>query len=219
MPDGPSKRPYNSTRRQAQARETRRQILEAARRLFTTRGYAGTTMEGMAQEAGVAVETVYATFGSKRTVLTRLVDLQVLGDEAPEPILERVAPQQVRLEQDQRRQIALFARDMTAIMERVGPLFGVLRAAAVVEPDIAELLQHLLRSRRANLLQFAGWVAERGPLRAGLTVEGAGDAVWVFSSAEVHQLLTVDLGWPAERFTAWLTDALIAHLLPPEREE
>jgi hypothetical protein len=122
----------------------------------------------------------------------------------------------VRLEPDQRRQIALFATSMTAIMERVGPLFGVLRAAAITEPDIAELLRRVLASRRANLIQFAGWVAEHGPLRTGLTVEDAGTAAWALSSAEMHHLLTVDLGWPAERFAAWLADALIATLLPPE---
>jgi AcrR family transcriptional regulator len=211
-----AKRRYDSTRRQARARETRERILEAARRLFTTRGYAGTTMEALAQEADVAVETVYASFQSKRTVLARLIDRQVLGDDAPEPILERAAPQRVRLEPDQRRQIALFAADMTGIMERVGPLFGVLRAAAVTEPNIAELLQGLLATRRANLIQFAGWVAEHGPLRAGLTVEDAGTAAWALSSAEMHHLLTVDAGWSPERFAAWLGDTLIATLLPPE---
>lgn len=79
MTEDRTKRRYNSTRRQAQARETRRQILEAARHLFTTRGYAGTTVETLAHEVGVAVETVYATFRSKRTVLPCLVDLAVGG--------------------------------------------------------------------------------------------------------------------------------------------
>jgi AcrR family transcriptional regulator len=217
MPDSPPKRPYNSTRRQAQARETRRQILEAARRLFTTRGYAGATMEALAQEAAVAVETVYTTFGSKRAVLIALVDLLVVGDEAPEPLLERAGPQRVRLEPDPRRQIRLFAKDMTEIMERVGPMFGVMRAAAITEPEIADVLQRMLRNRRANCITFAGWVAEHGPLRAGLMVEAAGDAVWALSSAEMHHLLTVDLGWPSERFAAWLADTLITQLLPPER--
>jgi hypothetical protein len=82
---------------------------------------------------------------------------------------------------------------------------------------IAELLQRLLATRRANLIQFVGWVAERAVLRAGLTVEDAGTAVWALSSTETHHLLTVDLGWPAERFATWLANALVAHLLPPER--
>ena len=210
------KRRYNSTRRQTQARETRRLILEAARKLFTTRGYAGTTIEALAHEAGVAVETVYATFGSKRAVLTRLVDILVLGDEEPTPLLERPDPQAVRQEPDQRRQIRLFARGMSAIMERAGPLWGVIRAAADTDAEIAATLRRMLTSRRDNLLAFVGWVERNGPLRAGLNTEEATDTVWSVSSAEVHHLLTVDRGWPRERYEQWLGNSLIALLLPPD---
>ena len=77
-----TKRRYNSKRRQAQARETRRQITEAARMLFTERGYSGATIEAIAQEAGVATETVYAVFGNKRAILVHLVNISVGGDES-----------------------------------------------------------------------------------------------------------------------------------------
>ncbi len=216
MTEPRAKRNYNSMRRQAQARQTRRQILEAARQLFTTRGYAGTTMEALASEAGVAVETVYATFGSKRTVLARLVDISVGGDEEPVPILQRPSPQQVRAESDQRRQVRLFAGGMSEIMERVGPLFGVMRAAAMTEPEIAQLLQTVLSRRRENLGMFVQWLERDGPLRSGLDADEAADTVWSVSSAEVHQLLRVDRGWSAAHYQRWLGDTLIAVLLPPE---
>src|SRR5690242_12563627 len=112
MTENQKKRRYHSTRRQAQASETRQQILAAARSLFITRGFAGTTMEAVAQEAGVAVETVYVAFGSKRTLLARLVDRAVGGDDEPIQILDRPAPQQVKAEPDQRQQLQLFAGDM-----------------------------------------------------------------------------------------------------------
>src|SRR5947208_2674838 len=102
-----TKRKYDSSRRQAQARETQRQIVEAARRLFIERGYMGTTIEQIAAEAGVAVETIYATFGNKRAVLARLVDISVVGDDEPGPLLEREGPQATRLERDQLRQVAM----------------------------------------------------------------------------------------------------------------
>jgi AcrR family transcriptional regulator len=216
--DGRTKRRYDSTRRQAQARETRQQILEAARRLFTLRGYAGTTVEAVAREAGVAVETVYVTFKSKRTMLTRLVDQAVGGDDEPKPLLDRPGPQRVRVEPDQRRQIALFARDMAEIMGRVGPLFAVMRAAAPTEPEIAELLRRLLATRHTNMRVFVQWLERNGPLRAGLSTDEAADAVWTLSSAEVYQLLTVDRGWPAEYYEHWLGETLIALLLPPALE-
>lgn len=215
MTEGRAKRSYNSARRQAQARETRRQILEAARRLFTTRGYVGTTMEALAAEAGVAVETVYATFGSKRAVLARLVDISVGGDERPIPILERSEPQRMRAEPDQRRQLRLFAAGIREIMERVGPLFGVMRGAAATEPEIAELLRGLLVARHQAMGMVVQWLEHNGPLRAGLSADEAADTLWTLSSAEVHQLLTEDRGWAGERYERWLGDTLIALLLPP----
>jgi AcrR family transcriptional regulator len=211
-----TKRRYNSARRQIQARETRLHILQAARQLFTTRGYAGATMEGIAQEAGVAVETVYSAFRSKRAVLARLVDLAVAGDEEPIPLLERPGPQRVRAESDQRQQIRLFAHDIAQIMERVGPLFGVMRSAAITEPEIALLLQRLLADRHESMAVFVGWVERNGPLRVGLSANEAADSVWTLSSAEVHHLLRVDRVWTVERYEQWLGDSLIALMLPPE---
>jgi AcrR family transcriptional regulator len=211
-----TKRRYNSARRQIQARETRLSILEAARQLFTTRGYAGATMEGIAQEAGVAVETVYMAFGSKRAVLARLVDLAVAGDEEPILLLDRPGPQRVRSEPNQRRQMRLFAHDIAQIMERVGPLFAVMRSAALTEPEIATLLQRLLADRRESMMVFAGWVERNGSLRAGLSADEAADSVWTLSSAEVHHLLRMDRGWTMERYEQWLGDSLITLLLPPD---
>ncbi len=59
------KRPYNSTRRQEQAGETRLRILAAAHELFVAQGYGRTTIAEIASTAGVAVETIYAAFRNK----------------------------------------------------------------------------------------------------------------------------------------------------------
>jgi AcrR family transcriptional regulator len=173
-------------------------------------------MEALAQEAGVAVETVYGAFGSKRAVLTSLVDLAVGGDERPIPLLERPGPQRVRSESDQRLQMRLFAHDIAQIMERVGPLFEVMRSAAPNEPEIAALLQRLLAERRESMAVFVEWVARNGPLRADLSRDTAADTVWTLSSAEVHHLLRVDRNWTIERYEQWLGDILITVLLPPD---
>jgi len=84
-----SERRYDSARRKEQARQTRAAILEAAQRLFAERGYASSTIEAIAAEAGVAVDTVYASFGSKRGVLSKLMDVRVGGDDQPVGVLDR----------------------------------------------------------------------------------------------------------------------------------
>ena len=211
-----AKRPYNSSRRQAQARETHRLIVEVARQLFIKRGYAGTTIEAIAREAGVAVETVYATFRSKHAILAQLVDISVGGDDEPIPLLERPGPQAVKNERDQPRQIILFSRDMRRIMERVGPIFPIIETAAETEPEIATLLRRMLERRLTNLTQFVEWLAGNGPLRPGLSVADGADIVWTITSAEVFRLLTVHRGWSGDRYEEWLGETLITLLLPAQ---
>jgi AcrR family transcriptional regulator len=208
-----TKRKYDSSRRQAQARETQHQIVEAARRLFMERGYMGTTIEQIASEAGVAVETIYATFGSKRAVLSRLVGTSLVGDDEPVPLLEREGPQEVRRERNQHLQIQMFAHGIREIMERVGPVLGIMRMAAETEPDIAAMLHGILQERLQAMTQFVRWLAVNGPLRNGMSIEDAAELTWTLTSAEVHHLLTVDRGWPGDRYEAWLRDTLTRLLL------
>ena len=202
------KRPYNSARRRAQAEQTRRQIVEAARRLFADRGYVGTTVEAIAGQAQVAPETVYAAFGSKRAVLSRLIALSVLGDEGPGSLMDRPGPMDVQREADPRRKVALFARDIRQIMERVTPLFEIMRTAARTEPEIAALLERTLAQRMRGMRHFVQLLVREGALRAGLSSEVAAETVFTITSPEVFRLLTVDLRWPAARYEDWLSETL-----------
>lgn len=208
-----SKRRYNSTRRKAQARETRLRIVEAARKLFAERGYTGATIEAIAQESEVAPETIYAVFGNKRAILARLIDISVGGDDEPIPLLERPGPQAVLQEQDPRQQLHRFAQDISAILERVAPIFETMRPAAKIEPDIDDLLQNLLRERLRNMEIFVQHLSEHGPLREGLTETQAAETVWALSSPELFQLLTVARKWTREQYSQWLADTLIRLLL------
>jgi AcrR family transcriptional regulator len=215
-------RPYRSPRRQAQARQTRRQIVAAARQLFTEKGYSGATIEAIARQAGVAVETVYAVFGSKKNILSALVDVSVGGDDEPVALLDRPGPQAVLRERDPHRQVQMFAYDIAVIISRVAPIFEVLRSAAQTEPGIAELLDRLLRERLQGMTTFITALSANGPLRAGLdpatsgeaTAETAAVSVWAITSPEVFTLLTVRRGWSLARYQAWLADALARLLLP-----
>lgn len=208
------KRKYNSTRRQEQARNTRRQIVAAAQRLFPEFGYAGTTIEMLAQEAGVAPETIFASFGSKRAVLEELVDISVGGDDRPIPLLQRPGPQAVLQEPDPVLQLYGFARDITSILERVAPVFEVLRMAAKTEPDIAGLLSKLLNERLQNLGVFVQHLADHSPLRPGLDEKQAAEVVWALTSPELYRLLTLDRKWTQDRYAQWLGDTLTRLLLP-----
>jgi AcrR family transcriptional regulator len=188
-------------------------VLDAAQSLFEERGYAGTTMEAIANAAGVAVDTVYATFGTKRKVLAALLDVRVGGDDQPVAIIDRPEPQAVRREPDQKRQIAMFAASIAPIIERARPVDDVMRGAAAVDPEIAALRAQLQLTRYGNMRQFVSWLAANGPLRAGLTQDEASAIVWTLTSTETHRLLRTERGWTAERYQAWLGDTLARTLL------
>jgi TetR/AcrR family transcriptional regulator, regulator of autoinduction and epiphytic fitness len=209
-----TKRTYHSSRRKTQARQTRHEIIEAARKLFIARGYSGATMESIAREAGVAVETVYAIFGNKRAILYSLISISLVGDDDPTPLLQHQGPLSVIREKDQIRQIQLFSRDMAEIMGRVAPLFEVMHAAAKSEADIAGMLQRLLNERAEALQVFIRALLSNGPLQDRLTLESAADAVWAISGAELYTLLVTDRGWTVAQYQQWLVNALTRLILP-----
>lgn len=208
------KRKYDSSRRKEHARQTRLQIAEAARKLFLERGYAGATIEALAREAGVAQETVYAIFGSKRKILAFLMDISVGGDDQPIKLLDRPQPQAVLHDTDQKRQLIMFSQDITEILSRAAPVFEIMRSAAKLEPEINELLQNRLKQRLQNMTHFVKSVAANGPLRDGLDEKEAAEIVWAMTSPELFQLLTVDRRWTKEKYAEWLADTLTRLLLP-----
>jgi AcrR family transcriptional regulator len=209
-----TKRKYDSSRRKAQARETRLQIAESARKLFFERGYGGATIESIAQEAGVATETVYAIFRSKSAILSFLLDLAVGGDDQPVRVLERPEPQRIFQETDQGRQLAGFARDITRILERAAPIFEAIRIAAKTDPEMDQRLKRMLEERLENMTALASHIAKNGPLRNGVDVPAAGEIIWALTSPEIFLLFTRDRGWSPEKYAAWLEESLKRLLLP-----
>jgi AcrR family transcriptional regulator len=214
VPEVKPKRVYDSSLRKQQASQTRMRILDAAQRLFAERGYAASTVEAIAAAAGVAVDTVYAAFGSKRGVLQALLNVRVGGDEAELDLLARAGPRAVQREPDQRAQLAAFAADVSAILERARPVDDIIRGAAAVDPEIASLRSGAQAYRYGNIRQLVSWLAEKGPLRDGLSLDDAAAIAWTMTSPEVHGLLRVARGWSAERYAAWSAQSLARILLP-----
>src|SRR6266545_381606 len=209
-------RRYDSRRRQAQAAQTRRDILAAAQQLFLQRGYTGTTLASIAEAAGVVVETIYRAFGSKAALFKALVEAAVAGGaaRAERPPDQRPAIQAVIAETNPRRQLELYAATQPGIHARIGPLARVLAEAAAADPELADVSRQLDDQRLAGMGRFAQLLAERGALRPGLSVDEARDLLWTLNSHAVHDLLVTQRGWPPERYRDWLAATLARALLP-----
>lgn len=214
MAEGVKTRRYDSPVRRERARQTRAAVVQAAHRRFLSRGYAATTLTAVASDAGVSVDTIYAVFGSKRGLLSAVMDVNVGGDDEPTAVLEREAPQRMRAEGDQRTQLAMFAAGMAGELERMRPLDDVLRSAAAADPDVAAARheQNDVQRHRA-MTTVVGWIAFRGPLRDGLDLATAADLVWTLTSPEVHHMLLETRGWSRSQYEMWLRDTLTHALL------
>ncbi len=205
--DAARTRAYVSPRRAEQAKATRRAILESARRLFLSNGYGPTSIRAVAEEAGVAVQTVYAVFGNKRQLVIELVEDAVTGDDhLVDPRAEDSETSAVRAEPDPRRRAQLGAALSRKIIERLLPVFKITSDAAAVDPDFAELNQAMIARRRAEMADGATLLAGDDGLR--VSPDDAAASLFVLCSPHVAQLLTEHLGWSFDRYQAWLADAI-----------
>ncbi|WP_068065393.1 TetR/AcrR family transcriptional regulator [Nocardia xishanensis] len=206
--------------RAAKTTANRAKMLVAARELFATRGYTATTMKAIADEAGMAVQTLYFTFATKRAILSELLDVEIAGDTEPVATMDRpwfaaavaAAPaEQIRL------QVAAAA----TIYTRVSPLLEVVRSAATTDPELAELWQTNITQRHLVQLRLAEALAAKTPLRHGITAARAADIAFAVLAPETYRLLVHDRGWTGDEWQSWATDALTLQLLPSgsSREE
>ncbi|HZE32701.1 MAG TPA: helix-turn-helix domain-containing protein [Actinoallomurus sp.] len=200
--------------RAAKARANRRRMRDAALSLFVGHGYVATSMQAIADEAGVAVQTLYFTFGTKRALLSEILDVAVAGDDEPVPTLERPATLAALAEPDPRRQLRAQVRLAREIYERVAPVLQVVAGAASADPEIAELWE-INNAQRATVQErLITTLAAKTPLREGLDVATAIDITLALQTPEMYQYLTRRRGWSPERWEGWTADALIRELLP-----
>jgi AcrR family transcriptional regulator len=206
-------RRYHSPRRQQQAAQTRRAILEAAQRLFERHGYPVTTMEAIATEAGVALKTVYVAFTTKSGLLRGLWDLLLKGDQDVAPVAERAWYREMIDEPDPERQLRLNARNARAVKARIGALLEVIRSAAVVDADSAALWALIQSDFYDNQRVIVERLHAKHALRAELDVPRATDILWTLNHPDVWLLLVGKCGWTADQFEQWFADTTCVQLL------
>jgi AcrR family transcriptional regulator len=197
--------------------ETRRRVEEAAAELFITRGYSATSMQAIADAAGVHVQTIYLAYQTKAAVLAACATRLVAGDEDPatHPSQRRWS-QEIQATADPRRKIELYVRQMFRVAPRITGLIDALRATAASEPDVAAYLEHLEKGRREGPRQLLGPLASEGTLRPGLSADDAADIVFTLASPDTLRSLMARCGWKPRRAADWLTALLIRALLPAD---
>jgi AcrR family transcriptional regulator len=199
-------RRYNSPLREQRAVETKAALVRVATELFVAHGWAATGMRDVARAAGVAVETLYSHFSSKRALLDAVVDQAAAGDDAPVSVAER--PEFQAMGRGRRTdRIAAAAAVVAAINGRTSPFARLIREAAVGDPEIAGVLAATRERQRADVAAGIALILGRPPS----DVER--DGVWALVSPEVFVLLVHETGWSVGAYEQWVSDTL-ARILP-----
>jgi AcrR family transcriptional regulator len=201
------------SRRAAAAEDTRRLIVEAAGRLFAQHGYVATTIDAIADEAGVAVQTIYNAVGPKAAVLSRLLDVTIAGDHEDRSVLDRVRDRLDPGTADPGAIIRDLARTATDILSRIGDVWHVVESAAAVDPSVAALVAKNDAERLAGYTFLARLFNDRKALRSGLTVDGAAAIIWSLAGVRTYRAFVTERGWSTGRYRRWLEDSLAAALL------
>lgn len=208
-------RRYDSQVRDEAARTTRRRVVEAARELFLTRGYAATTVREIAAAAGVSEQTVYGRIGNKAAILKSVYDTVLAGDDEPVPMAERPEFQRMRDAADARSLLQAYAETATGLNVRLRPVLELVHGARAVEPDLDALARTGAAERRVGAQMFARHFVGRGFARPGLDADAVVDIVWVLNSPEVYLLQVRDNQRGDDEYRHWLATTLELCLAAP----
>ncbi|MDQ2959600.1 MAG: TetR/AcrR family transcriptional regulator [Candidatus Dormibacteraeota bacterium] len=198
--------------RRDQVALTERRILIAAAKLFTARGYAGTSLLAVAEAASVSPRTVYVRFHSKAQLLNRCIETSVVGDQQPIALRDRDLARSGRDSATLDARLDAFVGMAQAIMERSAALFTVGAEAAALEPEIAALERLAMQHTLTDMGEFADRLAADGMAPAGTTAEALTDLLWVLAGPRTMVSLRNDRGWTSVQFATWLRSTLQAFL-------
>ena len=214
MTDPVKARRYHSPARREQAQATRRAVLRAARALFTTRGYAETSVADVARRAKVSIDTVYASVGRKPQLLLAVHDMILGSSDEPVPAEERAYVRRIRDAATAEAKIRLYADALAERLPHTVPLSLALHEAGTADPECRKLADKISRRRRQNMRLFIADLGETRRLRPDLTDEQAADLVWSMNSPEYFQLLT-DAGYMPHQYADFVAEVWTRTLLVP----
>lgn len=207
------KRRYHSPRRKEQAEATRKEILDAAERLFLRDGYVGTSMAAVAKEAGVALKTVYLAFETKSGLLRALWHRSLRGGREDVRVSDQAWFREVIDEPDPAKALRLNARNSRQVKTRIAPLVEVIRSAAGADREIDALSKRIWSQFYDNQRDVVKALHKRKALKPGLGVDRAADILWTLNHPSTYWLFLEERDWTPEQYERWLGDITCAELL------
>ena len=200
-------RRYVSARRAEQARQTRREIIAAAHRLLVEQGYTAATISAVAQEAGVALQTIYTAVGNKRALLRAVIESAVAGDDPPRTVVERFRDE-VHGEADPRERLRQGVSFVRKAVERAADVHRIMTSAADADPEIRAALAEVERLRYLDAAAFVRLIAAGDGFGPGMDARTAADLWFALTSFQTYDLLNGARRWSPARYETWITRSL-----------
>lgn len=202
--------------RRERSKRTKRTIVAAATELFVADGYGNTAVTAIAERAGVAVQTVYVSFGNKRAILAAALDQAISGDDSEIVVNDRDWMREVFAAPTAVERLTAYAKAVERIMMNAGDMFAVVSTAATVDPEIVEVAATTEARRRVgarSVIDSIDSIAGIGDLRPDLTLDEAADVLSMLNSPATFHHLVRQRGWTPERYQQWLAAAMVRELL------
>lgn len=200
-----------TTRRTLQAAGTRDVIVEAASRLFAADGYVRTTIDGIAAESGVAVQTVYNSVGNKAALLSAVLDSAAEGPGAQAGVLDFMR-ERTRQATDIDALVDMLADWFVEVHPRTAGITAVIAQAAAVDDTAAQLEKDRGQQRLRRYAEAAAAARARGGLSSGMTDAEGAAAIWSLGHPQTYRALVQDAGWTVAAYREWIAKALAAAL-------
>lgn len=199
-------------KRGERSRRTRKKIVDAARELFVTQGYGATSLQEIADRAGVAVQTVYFVFHNKRTLFKDVVDTTIAGDAEPVATMDREWFRAASAEPTAAGQLRMHVHGTCEILARVAPIMPLIAAAAATDPEIAAQWPDGPDPRYTVHYSAAEALVGKPDARPGLSAETAADVLFGLLSPQLYLIFVRDRDWSSQTWEEWAATTLISQL-------
>lgn len=201
--------------RRGRPRDTaaRARILEVAGERFIRDGYSATTMAGIAEAAGVAVQTLYVAFGSKVGVLSAVHDVTLAGDDDPVPLLEREWVHALAGSPTVEQAWGSVVEHLPVTTVRVAPIYAAIQAAAG-DPEVADLLADLRGQRLRFSQELAGRLLNLPGVRESAGPDRLADVLYAVICPETYALFVTERHWSIDQWRCWIHATVLRDLIP-----
>ncbi|GAA2432202.1 TetR/AcrR family transcriptional regulator [Actinomadura vinacea] len=199
-------------KRAERSRRTREKVVKAARELFLAQGYGATSLQEVADRAGVAVQTIYFVFRNKRTLFKDVVDTSIAGDTEPVATMDREWFRAACAAPTAADQLRAHVRGTREILGRIAPIMPVIAAAAATDPEIAAQWPDGPDPRHTVQHAAAEALARKPDAHPDVSVTMAADLLFGLLSPQLYLVFVHDRGWSPDTWEEWACTTLTTQL-------